>query len=1019
MFMKSLPGCFRFLRANSLLIGGVLWLALAGFAPGLRATQEDWSASAAQALLEPGPVPPEALAAQAIPSYDALAELSAGAPTLGPIAPAPGQPNGALSGRIVFTGARHGWVYDPNYWRLCRPVYAGINEDCGNLDQMTMFAYYCFNAGATVVPLRPVGHQTNEVVLDNDSAEVMWAGSWTDGTETVFYGSAGDVPCRMVNVSDAETATATYTPAIPLAGFYPVYTWATAGSDRTNQLYRIRHTGGEAEVRVPHHMVGNGWVYLGTYHFDAGADPARGAVVLSNLGPAPGATGVVIADAIRFGNGMGSIDQGGGVSTYPREEEAIRYWVQNSLGQGQSSDIYDVPGSGDESDDFGANARMAREMNYTNVVSSIYKRIYIGFHSNATTGATNTAAARGTIALYNSAVTNRTPNQVRLATLCGLEVTRDMTNMNAFLELRWADRGTGITYAGSYGEINTINFGGEMDATIIEVAFHDNTSDIKLLLDPKARNWVARASYHAVVKYMNEFDGLPLDFLPEPPASVRAVAVPEGVQISWNTPVAQAGSGEAAGYTVYVSTNGYGFGRLAAGNGGATTSITRTNLPADADFYFRVSAVNSGGESFPSEVVGCRRAYNLAQSRVLFVNAFDRFDRTTNLRQDLARTNYVPPGNSGAVGRVMPRANNAFDYVVPHGQAVSAFGLPFDSCSRPGVTNGQISLTNYDIVIWECGTSLTNTFRAAERNIITNFQNAGGHLFVSGADIAWDLDRAAGPSPADRAFLNQALRAALGADTNNNSGSYTVTPAAGTIFADHGNAVFDNGNRGIYWVQNPDALTPVGAGAQAALNYVGGGSPAAIQYDGSAGGGKVVYFGFPFETLIEPAARSAYMADILWFFSKPARFEAIALLPDQPPLLTLTGEPGAIYNIMVSSNLTTWTPLTRLLNATGTFSFSDDAATNASQRFYRADMERISHLLTKPARFEAISWLPDGRPIVTLTGEPGLACAILVSSNLATWAPLTNLLNAIGTVSFGADAATNAPQRFYRARLSL
>ena len=42
-----------------------------------------------------------------------------------------------------------------------------MNEDTGNVDQMTMFVYQCFNAGATVVPMRPVGNQTNEVVLDN------------------------------------------------------------------------------------------------------------------------------------------------------------------------------------------------------------------------------------------------------------------------------------------------------------------------------------------------------------------------------------------------------------------------------------------------------------------------------------------------------------------------------------------------------------------------------------------------------------------------------------------------------------------------------------------------------------------------------------------------------------------------------------------------------------------------------------------------------------------------------------
>ena len=869
-----------------------------------------------------------------------MAEASAGPAALGPIAPAPGQPSGALSGRIVFAGARHGWVYDPSSWRLCRPVYAGINEDNGNLDQMTMFAFYCFNAGATVVPLRPVGHQTKEVVLDNDDSGVTWSGNWTDSTGSVFYGSAGDVPYRFANVSDTETATATYTPTIVVAGFYPVYTWATAGSNRTNQLYRIRHTGGEAQVRVPHHMVGNGWVYLGTYYFNAGSNPANGAVVISDLGPVPGATGAVIADAIRFGNGMGSINRGGGISAYPREEEATRYWVQNSLGQGQSTNIYDVAGSADETDDFGTTSRMAREMNYTNVVASIYKRIYIGFHSNATTGNTNTATARGTVGLYNNNAALRTPHQARLATICGQEVTYDLTNMNAFLEVPWYDRSPNITYSGgNYAEIYSTNLDNEMDATIIEVAFHDNTNDIKLLLDPKARNWVARAGYHAVVKYMNEFDGLALNFLPEPPYNVRAAAVPTGIQVSWNTPIAQAGSGAATGYVVYVSTNGYGFGSPVAVSGGGTTSTTLTNLTADADFYFRVAAVNNGGESFPSEVAGCRRTSNPAQSRVLFVNAFDRFDRTTNLRQDLARQNYVPPGNSGATGRVMPRANNAFDYVVQHGKAISAFGMPFDSCSRQAVTNGQVSLGNYDIVIWECGTSLTNTFRAAERNVITNFQSAGGHLFVSGADIAWDLDRASGPSAADRAFLNNALHADLGADANDNSGSYTVAPAGGTIFAGSGNAMFDNGTRGIYWVQNPDALTPLGVGAIAALSYVGGsGGTAAVQYDGSAGGGKVVYFGFPFETITNATTRSTYMADILRFFSKPVRFEAIALLPDQRPLLTLGAEPGITYTVLVSSNLTSWAPLTNILNVTGTVNFVDDAVTNVPQRFYRAEL---------------------------------------------------------------------------------
>ena len=924
--MKPLAGCFRSLRAYSFtVVAGVLWLVWAGFVPGLGATQEDWADSVAPALVTPGPVPAEALAAQAVSSYDAVAEASAGPAAVGPIAPAPGQPAGALSGRIVFTSGGHGWVYTTG-WVLQRGIQYEMNEDYGNVDQAAMFVFYCFNAGATVVPLRSVGHQTNEVVLDNVSAGVTFSGAWTTVTsDPVYYGSLGS-GFRQASASVAETATATYTPTIPVAGFYPVYGWAPHGANRTNQLYRIRHTGGESQVRVPHHMVGNGWVYLGTYYFNAGSNSANGAVIVSNLQPGALAGSVVIADAIRFGNGMSSAGSG-----YPREEEGARYWVQNSLGQGQSSSIYLSPGDTPDVEDRKARPKMASEMNREQSGAKT-KRLYISFHSNAFNG-----NARGTVALYNN--TNATPNQVWFATVMGQEVTADMVSLNAQLEFPWYNRGSGILLGGPYVEIGDLYLGSEMDATLLEVAFHDNASDAALMRDPKVRNWVARGAYHAVVRYMNQFDGGALNYLPEPPYNVRAEAVPTGIRVSWNTPIGQAGSGVPTGYVVYVSTDGYGFGSPVAVNGGGATSTTLTSLPADADFYFRVAAVNPGGESFPSEVAGCRRTSNPAQSRVLFVNAFDRFDRTANLRQTPAALNYIPPGNSGTMQRVLPRANNSFDYVAQHGKAVGAFGMPIDSCSRQAVTSGQVSLSNYDIVLWECGTSLTNTFRALEHNVITNFQNAGGHLFVSGADIAWDLDRASGPSAADRAFLNAALHADLGADANNNSGSYTVTPAGGAIFSGSGNATFDDGTKGIYWVQNPDALTPVGPGASAALTYVGGSAgSAAVQYDGSAGGGKVVYLGFPFETITSPAARNAYMAEILRFFSKPAQLEAIAWLPGQRPLLTLGAEPGLTYTILASSNLTSWAPLTNLLNVSGSVSFVDDAATNAPQRFYRAEL---------------------------------------------------------------------------------
>ena len=74
---------------------------------------------------------------------------------------------------------------------------------------MSMFAYYCFNAGATVVAMRPIGNQTNEVVLDNVDPEVTFQGAWADSVFTNYYGNAGDVPYRFTSVAATETATAT------------------------------------------------------------------------------------------------------------------------------------------------------------------------------------------------------------------------------------------------------------------------------------------------------------------------------------------------------------------------------------------------------------------------------------------------------------------------------------------------------------------------------------------------------------------------------------------------------------------------------------------------------------------------------------------------------------------------------------------------------------------------------------------------------------------------------------------
>lgn len=117
----------------------------------------------------------------------------------------PYTPDGGLDGKIVYIHGGHGYTADGSGWSFQRPeIISGVGdsemiEDLGNQDQMSLLADYLFRSGATVVPLRPVGNQTNEVVLDNDDTRVTFAGNWSNSTAGVYFGSPGDVPYRFAN----------------------------------------------------------------------------------------------------------------------------------------------------------------------------------------------------------------------------------------------------------------------------------------------------------------------------------------------------------------------------------------------------------------------------------------------------------------------------------------------------------------------------------------------------------------------------------------------------------------------------------------------------------------------------------------------------------------------------------------------------------------------------------------------------------------------------------------------------
>jgi hypothetical protein len=775
------------------------------------------------------------------------------------LVPIGAQPTGPLTGKIVYTSGGHGIEYEGGStnggWLTDRPDYNEIVEDFGNQDQLTYFADYLLRAGATVVPMRPVGHQLNEVVVDNDSAGVTYSGAWSDSTSggrwyDEDYGAVADtVRYRSASTSaGSETAVATYTPNIPAEGFYPVYVWASAGTNRTSQLYKVNHTGGQTQIRVDHSMVGNGWVYLGTYHFDGGSSSVAGSVQISNEGAAGK---VVIADAVRFGNGMGDLKEGpdgsfgtGTVSGYPREDESSFYWLYRGIGLGVTPTS--VLGTGNVS----APSNMAQHMNQN--TNPFGTSVYIGFHSNGTTGDPATATARGAIGLIDSDAA--TPHQSDLALFTGRQINQDMQALNGKFEHNWSNR-TSHSSSGGFGEID-LGASAEMDATIIEVGFHDNTQDSQLLRDPKVRDQIGRSTYEAVLEYFDKWGGLPTPTTVASAPQIASVVSNAAGEVTLTWAAGQSGGvygAAATGYRIDASVDGYGFdgGTLVAGGG--ATSATLSGYDPTIPYYFKIVAVNAGGESKSSEVLNVLPSGGPKQ--VLVVSGFDRFDRTQNVRYPF----YSPSGN--LVDRVWARSNNSFDYVVQVAAAIHAAepGVHVASASNEAIISGAVSLSDYDAVIWILGEESTadDTFNATEQTKVEQYIAGGGHLFTSGSEIAWDLDQ----SNNGRTFFETTLQ---GNYIGDDAGTYNVTATAAGIF--EGIAFsFDNGAQ-FYNVDFPDVIAPQ-AGAVQALTYNGGtGGSAGIQVPGTGGRGSVVVFGFPFETITTAANRAAVMDRVLGFF---------------------------------------------------------------------------------------------------------------------------------------------------------
>lgn len=616
---------------------------------------------------------------------------------------------GALSGKSIFLSPGHGWYYSTNVsrWATQRGNSYNLIEDHSNAEAcFNWLVPYLTNAGAQVYTCRERDMNRNMVIVDNQDSNCQKTGSWTTQTSTSAY--SGD---QIVSqVSATQSASARFTPNIPASGYYGVYVYYrphTSGSVSTSTAakYKINHTGGTTEWVQNQTRDGYTWKYVGKYYFEAGSSSANGSVELINQGSET--SKYVVADAVRFGGGMGDQVYSSTTSNKPRWEESGKLYAPFMGGA-----------------DNGTVSSMPIYAAYEN--ESWEDSVYVSWHTNAGGGTGTETYHAGTSGVSGS------------EDLCTYVHNEIINDVRAGWDSSWYNRG--VKTAG-FGEISSSN-NSEMPATLTEIGFHDKSTDAVKLKSPRFRQLCARAVYQGVVKYFANRDGQVVKLLPEAPRNVF-VEQDENMKmiVRWTPPLYNTGDhlygDPATGYRVYLSKDGKGFD-----NGRTTTATSYTfsnsELSEGEVYYVRITATNAGGESFPTRVIAMRR-FSKRKNKILLVQGFNRLDTSMMIVED-------DPYDTDDLAREYLDQMNREDYISYYAEAIGdgAMNEGFDTTTMEAVDNYLIALADYHVVCWmgalQQEVTTDDPFDASAlssniKNQVEGLLNQKGALFLSGANI--------------------------------------------------------------------------------------------------------------------------------------------------------------------------------------------------------------------------------------------------------------------------------------------
>ena len=327
---------------------------------------------------------------------------------------------------------------------------------------------------------------------------------------------------------------------------------------------------------------------------------------------------------------MGNILRGGTLSGMPRFLEGARYSAQWS---GMSTAIYDNRDRPtDYPDDINARSLMTNYLAggspYLPDREGLRVPIELSLAVHSDAGVRQPDGIYGSLAICT---TNGNNDRTYLASNISREASFDFaslllstltTDLSGITGQTWTRR---ELWDRNYSETRNP----EIPSAIIETLSHQNFADMVYGHDPNFKFQLARSIYKSILRYIY-FEHGKKDYAvqPLPICNFAATFTDDERQalLTWSpTPDPQTPNAQPTGYIVYtrIGDGAFDNGTLIRG----TTSAAVT-IKEGIQYSFRVSAVNRGGESFPSETLtvckmpGSRRT-------VLIVNGFQRLSSPT------------------------------------------------------------------------------------------------------------------------------------------------------------------------------------------------------------------------------------------------------------------------------------------------------------------------------------------------------------------------------------------------------